>query len=340
MRMSFSVGLGQRTGIHEVAGLARIAEKAGYSQMNFPDMPAFNRDVQVMMTIAALNTHRIQIGQGVTDPVTLHPSVIANGAATVDELSGGRAYVGLGAGGRYGKAMEPIGNRELREAVEFLKTYSSGQEASWKGARMHSEWIRRPLRVYIAAEGPRACRLAGEVADGIIFLGVHPEHVRWRMELLDQGARRAGRDISEIDVCVRGVVYPAASREEALRDIRPFPAGFEYIHTVLTSPTPATAELARRLERADPGITEAIARDYRAYDARRRQDPTVNWAEVASDRSLDFFNLAGTPEEIAERIEGLGRLGVTNISAMLYTIREKGELMELVSETIMPYFRN
>jgi 5,10-methylenetetrahydromethanopterin reductase len=110
MRMKFSVGTGRITDISQAAQLARTAEECGYSRISFPDTPAFNRDVHVMMTVAAMNTHLIHIGHGVTDPVTVHPSVIANATATVDELSGGRAYVGLGAGGPYGKSSRSRAN--------------------------------------------------------------------------------------------------------------------------------------------------------------------------------------------------------------------------------------
>ena len=99
MHMSFSVGTGRVTDIRHVARLARTADECGYSRISFPDTPAVNRDVHVMMTVTALNTRRIHIGHGVTDPLNFHPCVIANATATIDELSGGRAYVGLGAGG-------------------------------------------------------------------------------------------------------------------------------------------------------------------------------------------------------------------------------------------------
>ena len=339
MHMSFSVGTGRVTDIHQVAQLARTAEECGYSRISFPDTPAFNRDVHVMMTVAALNTHRIHIGQGFTDPFTFHPFVIANATATVDELSGGRAYVGLGAGGPYGKSMKPVAIQELRDAIQFIRTYTSGEEAQWKGARMRSEWVGRPLPVYMAVDGPRACRLAGELADGIIFLGVHPEHVKWRLELIEKGARKAGRRLSDIDIGVRGVVYPSRSKEEALTGISPHVAGLEYIHNAFRNPTPAMAELRRRLDRADPGVTETLMRDYDTFAAKRRRGDEHQWAEVVSRRSLDFFSLAGTPDEIAHRIEELGRLGVSSISTMLYTPMDKNRLMKLISDTIMPNFR-
>ena len=216
MHMKFSVGTGRVSDIRHVARIARTADECGYSRISFPDTPAVNRDVHVMMTVAALNTHRIHVGHGVTDPSTFHPSVIANATATIDELSGGRAYVGLGAGGPYGKSMKPVTMRELRDAIRYIKDYTSGKEVEWKGGRIRSEWVTRPLPVHMAVEGPRACRLAGELADGVIFLGVHPDHVGWRLELIEQGARKAGRRLCDIDIGVRAVVYPSTSAEEAL----------------------------------------------------------------------------------------------------------------------------
>ena len=339
MHMNFSVGTGRVADIHQVATLARTAEECGYSRISFPDTPAFNRDVHVMMTVAALNTHRIHIGQGFTDPLTFHPFVIANATATVDELSGGRAYVGLGAGGPYGKSMKPVAIRELRDAIHFIRTCTSGEEAQWKGVRMRSEWVGRPLPIYMAVDGPRACRLAGELADGVVFLGVHPEHVKWRLELIEEGARKADRRLSDIEVCVRGVVYPSRSKEDALAGLSPHVAGLEYIHRAFRNPTPATAELRRRLDRADPGVTETLMRDYDRFAAKRQRGDEHEWARAVSRRSLDFFSLAGPPDEIIHRIEELGMLGVSNISTMLHTPMNKNQLMKLISDTIMPGFR-
>ena len=340
MHMRFSVGTGRISDVRLVAQLARTADECGYSRISFPDTPAVNRDVHVMMTIAALNTHRIHIGHGVTDPITVHPSVIANATATIDELSAGRAYVGLGAGGPYGKSMKPATNRELRDAVRFIKDYTAGKEAEWKGARIRSEWVTRPLPVYMAVEGPRACRLAGELADGIIFLGVHPDHVKWRLELIERGARKAGRRLSDIDIGVRAVIYPSKSREEALSNTSPHVAGLEYMQRALRNPTPELAELRRRLDTNDPGLVDTLIRDYDAFAARRRRGDEHQWTQAVSQRSLEFFSLAGTPEEITRRIEELGRLGVSGISTMLYTPMDKSELLRSISDTIMPNFRS
>ncbi len=340
MNMNFSVGTGQGIRIDQVAGFAQTAEECGFSHITFPDMPAGNRDVQVQLTLTALNTHRIHMGQGVTDPLTFHPSVIANSTATIDELSGGRAFVGLGAGGRYGKSMKPVPLQDLRDAVLFIKDYSSGREAIWKGAKMHSEWVRNPLRVYLAVDGPKACEMAGELADGIMFLGVHPEYVRWRMEMFHRGAQKASRDFSVIDIFVRTIVYPCRSREQAHHEVRPYIAGFEYISQALTSDIPVNKELRLRLEKAAPGLAEQILADYQAYRVAKARGDNTPWSEIASQRTFDFFCITGPDEDICRRIEELGRLGVTNVTTMLSTKMRPQDLMRLISNRIMPHFRN
>ena len=339
MRMDFSVGTGRISDIRQVAELARTAEECGYSRISFPDTPAYNRDVHVMMTIAALNTECIHIGQGFTDPFTFHPVAIANATATIFELSKGRAYVGLGAGGPYGKLMKPVSIKRLRDAIQFIKVYTSGEEAEWNGGFLRSEWIGKRLPIYMAAEGPRACQLAGELADGIFFMGVHPEHVKWRLELIEKGAQKAGRCLSEIDICVRGVVYPSTSKEEALSGITPHFAGLEYICKAFQNPAPEMEELRTRLDKVDPGLTETLIRDYDTFSSRRQKGDEHEWTQFVSERTLDFFSLGGSPNEITARIQELGDLGVSNISTMLYTPLDKNDLMRLIWEKIMPNFR-
>jgi len=96
MEMRFVVGMGFVLGMHDVADYARCAEESGFSHPAFVDTPAAARDVHVMMAVAAEHTSHILIGQGGTDSCTIHPLVVANATASIDELSGGRAFVGIG----------------------------------------------------------------------------------------------------------------------------------------------------------------------------------------------------------------------------------------------------
>ena len=89
--MDFAIGIGRTENMHEIGDHAREAEKSGFKYLTIVDIPYLGREVDAMMTVAALNTEHIKIGQGVTDPITRHPLVTANASASIDELSGGRA---------------------------------------------------------------------------------------------------------------------------------------------------------------------------------------------------------------------------------------------------------
>ena len=94
--MKFSIGMGSTLSIKDVAPHAQAAEAAGFSHLTLVDTPTMSRDVHVMMMLAAQATERIQIGQGVVDPRSIHPSIIANLSASINEMAPGRVFVGLG----------------------------------------------------------------------------------------------------------------------------------------------------------------------------------------------------------------------------------------------------
>ena len=225
----------------------------------------------------------------VTDPFTYHPLVIANATASVNELSGGRAFVGIGAGGAGAKAVfKPVPLKELREAVYFIQKYTAGEEAGFKGvwahrgaeSKLHSVWSRERLPVYWAAAGLRSVEMAGEIADGVIIPGVNPELVRTRLEKIEKGekgALRAGRDPSTIDVRVNASICVAESKEAAYSEVASFAATFCNGHYRWSQKNP---EFARALERASPGIVEKFKRAHEAYDVYQhdaRAPRTLNW---------------------------------------------------------------
>ncbi len=344
MRMKFSVGMGRDETLEQIVDQVQVAEESGFSHVTFVDQQNLSRDVYAMMTVAALNTYRIQVGQGVTIPFTRHPSVTANATATVDELSGGRVFLGIGSGGNAIRSMgmEARPMKEYREVVEFIKKYMTGEEAEYKGAKMHSEWVRRPVPIYMAAIGPASCRLAGELADGVIIgPGIHPELVKWRIEHIYRGSEKIGRDPSKIDIWVRTLMYVADSKEIA------FPAAASYgvrgPYYLFKRKTQDTEALYERLDGAIPdldGLIEEFRRVFYAYDEYQHERIGSPHSQMVTQRMVDFVHLTGTREEIRERIYELGTLGVTNISTVLFTIHDKGGMMREISNTIMPHFRN
>ena len=153
------------------------------------------------------------------DPVSIHPTVIANLSATINEIYGGRVFVGLGTGNAGAKNRKPVTLRNLRESVEFVKRFTAGEEARYEGVSYRSRWSRAALPVYVAAHGPRGLQQAGEIADGVIFPTTHPVFVKWQLGLIERGARRAGRDPADIDTWARTMIYLTDDRDAARREV-------------------------------------------------------------------------------------------------------------------------
>jgi 5,10-methylenetetrahydromethanopterin reductase len=338
MKIDFSVGMGRHLRIDQVAEHARAAEANGFKQLTFIDSQNLSRDVHVMMTIAALNTNRILIGPAVSNTFTRHVTVTANAIGTLDELSGGRAWLGLGGGlsalWTMGEKTRPL--RELREQIEFIRTYMSGDEAGLpNGENVHSGWIRKQGPIYVGSGGPKSLRQAGALCDGVIFGNIiYPDVVRWRVNQIKEGAREAGRDPESIDIWVRAVVYITDDKEAAIGETGNI--GTQAVYGILQQPH--FAEIASRLEAKEPGIMgelKAVADAYRPYYHEEYDAPH---GKLATTRVVELSHLVGTADEIAERIQELDDCGVTNISHPTYTTRDKIGLMDKIGDQLIARF--
>src|SRR5262249_1057482 len=154
----------------------------------------------------------------VTNLVTRHPAITASAAASVDAASGGRTILGIGSGhsGVANVGGAPPGARALREGVGFLRTGLSGKPGAWRGGTPHPPRVRCSVPVYAAASGPGALRAAGSVADGaFVNYGLGREHVSRARELIEAGAREAGRPAADVDVWSIACLDVNARREVA-----------------------------------------------------------------------------------------------------------------------------
>ena len=340
--MHFGVGMGGTLTTANVGEHARVVEDSGFDYLTLVDSPTRSRDVHIMMTLAALATSRIKVGQGVVDPVTIHPSVIANMTATINELSGGRAFIGLGTGNPIVKHRKKVTHAVMREAVHFMRKFMAGEDAEFQGVKMHSTWIGEPLPIYLSAHGPKTMQLAGEIADGLISLCTDPTYVKWELKQLRKGAERAGRDWTKLDTWARTMLYVADSKEEARRETSAYPSSYADLCDMLERDDPDVAELRDALEADEPGSVQTLINDSRAFA--EALDPAVAervdapHSKVVSQRLIDFYHISGPPSEMCERIEQLGELGIKTISMTAYTLIDKKAMFRKVGEHIIPRF--
>ena len=336
--MKFSIGMGSTLAIGEVGVHARAAEDAGFTHLTLVDTPTMARDVHVMMMAAAEATDRIRIGQGVVDPRSIHPTVIANLSASINEIAEGRVFVGLGTGNPVAKGRKPASLRELREAVHFIRRFTAGEEARYEGVSYQSRWSRSQLPVYVSAHGPRSLQAAGEVADGVIFIATQPAYVRWQLAMID---RRAGRDMADIDTWARTMIYVTKDRKAAKPEVSAYPTSYKDLHLLLARDDPDVDMLRDALETDEPGSVEALitaSRRYaEAFDPRYAELLGAPHSAAVSWRLIDFWHLCGSAEQIRERVEELGAIGVKTVSMTTYTLVDELAMIRSVGEEIIAH---
>ena len=163
-RFGISRGVSPREPLSAVGDLAREVEDLGFDALWFIDHQLGMKDVYTAMTLSALATERIEIGAGVTNLTTRHPTVTANATAALDEVSGGRALLGLGAGWvavhSIGREPERLG--AIRRGIAEFRQLFSGEEADLYGTRVRLATATRQVPVYLAVSQPGMLRLAGE----------------------------------------------------------------------------------------------------------------------------------------------------------------------------------
>ena len=292
----------------------KIAERSGYDTVWLAD-ERFYREVYSCLSVLATVTERVRLGPCVTDPFARHPALTAMAIATLDEISGGRAILGLGAGAS-GFAELGIERkkppRAMRETIELVRALLTGEEVDFHGEVVHfnSGHLgfkpgRADIPFVIASNGPLGQRLAGSTCSGAIMeacASVAEARV-FRAEVA-RGAEKAGRDPGEVRLTARLNCCLAADGAAARDAVRPTVARMLARGTMVF----ATAEAEGLLL---PPEIKALAPKDAPYAAGVR--PYLPLVPHVTDRQVDALTLAGTVDEAVEHLVALREAGIDNV---------------------------
>jgi 5,10-methylenetetrahydromethanopterin reductase len=213
--------------------LAVLAEELGFHQV-WVSNDLFWRSSPVLLAAAAKATTSIALGAAVMNPVSMHPSEIAMAAASLDELSGGRFLLGIGAGADEFLAWAGLERgpalRRTRRAIVELRALLAGQAPPGWRPEGHLRTGATRVRIYVGAMGPQMLGMAGELADGALPLLFPPEHYPLANQHVLDGVRRTGRDPRSVDVaaCIWCSIdgNPAAAQRALAAKIAYYGASF------------------------------------------------------------------------------------------------------------------
>ncbi|MEE9284981.1 MAG: LLM class flavin-dependent oxidoreductase [Dehalococcoidia bacterium] len=304
-RIGVSFGRNYHIGPDEYAKLAQEAESLGFTAVSVPE--AWGRDAMVMLAQLAVRTTTIELLTGIVTVYGRTPAMLAQAAATVDELSKGRMVLGLGVSGPkviegwHGMPWErPL--RRTREYVDIIRTVVSGQRVNYDGHFFHLRDFKlqfTPYRdripIHLGAYGPKNLQLTGEIADGWVGGEASVENLPDFLAHVEEGARRAGRSMADLTITMSvGLCY--GTDEKVVRRL-------------------TQESLAYRIGGLGPFHYGAIARQgfekecqtiKRLWGQFKRDEA----AEQVTDEMLEQFSCAGGPEQGRQRIQELRRLGV------------------------------
>jgi 5,10-methylenetetrahydromethanopterin reductase len=289
--------------VAELADLAALAEDAGFADVWLPDH-YFLRDVAVTQALMAERTSRIGLGTGVAAVQLRHPALIASSAATIDELSGGRAVIGIGPGGfefaSHFALRPPSPLALIRDAVAVIRGILAGgadhEGAAFvaRGARLG--WPARSIPILTSGRGPRMIELAGELADGVIVHGLNDAFVAYTREHVGRGAERSGRDPAACPISIMLDVEIDDDEAAAIRRLRPrcrLMAGGAYTDELIPIyglDAEEVARLRQAVSTGDPGASNLVT------------EPMVR-----------TFAIGGPPGLIADGLAQLARLGIDHV---------------------------
>jgi 5,10-methylenetetrahydromethanopterin reductase len=323
-----------------LAEIARLAERTGYDYFWLAD-ERFFREVYASLTHVAHVTERIQLGPCVTDPYSRHPALTAMAIATLDEISGGRAVLGIGAGvsgfRELGIAREKPAVA-IRESVELIRRLLRGETVTYKGehvsfddGKLDFTPMRGDVPIYVASQQLHGCRVAGRVADGAMMQGCVAEPLLgFFRDTVAAGARAAGRDPKTVDLAARLNVCVHDDLEIARDVMRPG------IVRTLVAQRPEFFTF----KTAGVTVPPALAAEVMALPYTHDAAPLMAIAPEVPDDLVDAVCLTGPPDRVAREVIRLARGGITQLT--VYPIAPQGRtdvVVERFQSEVMPRVR-
>lgn len=310
----------------KLAHYTKLAEEQGFDNVWITDHYN-NRDVYTTLAVLALNTNKIKLGTGVTNPYTRNIAITASSIAAINEISGGRAILGLGPGDKATfDAMGIAWNKPLvtsKESIQALREFFAGKKVNLSGEMVKIAGAKMAFKagkipIYLGAQGPKMLELAGEVADGVLINASHPKDFEIAIKAIETGAKRAGRNPKEVDVGAY-TCFSIDKKEEKAVDAAKIVVAF----IVAGSPPPV-------LERH--GIDLSAARNIGA--AIGKGDFGTVMGSVTPEM-MNAFSICGTPEVCAQKVAALKKIGVTQIVCGSPIGPDKEKSIKLIGKEII-----
>jgi len=310
--------------------LAKLAEAHGFTHVWTFDSHILWQEPYVIYSQILAQTQRIKVGPFVTNPATRDWTVTASVFATLNEMFGNRTICGIGRGDSAVRVTngKPTTLKELRESIHVIRELGSSRPVEYRGSTIRFPWSRgSELEVWVAAYGPMALKVAGEVGDGFILQLADLDIAEWMIRTVRDAAVAAGRDPMSVKFCVAAPMYVGDDWPHMRDQCRWF-GGMVGNHV---------ADIVAKYG-AD-GTVPAALTDYirgrEGYDYNQHGRAGNTHTSFVPDEIVDRFCVLGPAEQHIEKLMQLAALGVDQFAGYLQH-DNKEETLRVYGETVIP----
>jgi len=310
--------------------LAKLAEQYGFSHVWTFDSHILWQEPYVIYSKILSETHRIKLGPLVTNPATRDWTVTASVFATLNEMYGNRTIVGIGRGDSAVRVTngKPTTLKELREAIHVIRELGNSRAVEYNGSMLQLPWSHgSELEVWVAAYGPLALKLTGEVGDGFILQLADLDIAKWMIETVRTAADNAGRDPMSIKFCVAAPMYIGTDWDHMRNQVRWF-GGMVGNHVAdIVAKHGDSSDVPRAL-------TDYIA-GRAGYDYNSHGKAGNDHVDFVPDEIVDRFCVLGDAKDHIDKLEALRDLGVDQFAGYLQH-DNKEETLRVYGEHVIP----
>jgi len=332
MSVKFSVAMQGSYPIRDYITKAQKIEAFGFDEIHVYDDLMF-KPTWPILTLIGEHTDRVKVGPGIITPQIVHPCYHAGNLAELDEITGGRAVLGIARGAFFEflgieKQDKPI--TMVREAIQVIRRLLAGDRSRFEGEifTVTEELFfrfqppRKDVPIFIGTWGPKMCQLAGELAQGVKSDGLwNPDYVRILRDNIAIGAARAGRSPDEVEIIAGPLSSISADRERAQATARRVLAVYLPYLRPMTDVAGISEEEINRVRAA------AATGDFE------------RGASYISDLSVAKCSVTGTPDDVIPQIEAMIAAGVNHIAFGHCLGPDFDEALELLGREVLPHFR-
>ncbi|HTH05054.1 MAG TPA: TIGR03842 family LLM class F420-dependent oxidoreductase [Ilumatobacteraceae bacterium] len=310
--------------------LAKLAEVHGFSHVWTFDSHILWQEPYVIYSQILAQTQRIKVGPFVTNPATRDWTVTASVFATLNEMFGNRTVCGIGRGDSAVRVTngKPVTMTELRESIHVIRELGNSRPVEYHGSTIQFPWSTgSELEVWVAAYGPMALRVAGEVGDGYILQLADLDIAAWMIKTVRDAAEKVGRDPMSVKFCVAAPMYIGDDWAH-MRDQSRWFGGMVGNHV---------ADIVAKygMHGTVPDALTDYIRGRQDYDYNEHGRAGNVHTQFVPDEIVERFCVLGSADQHIQKLKALAELGVDQFAGYLQH-DNKEETLRVYGETVIP----